>query len=163
MQAAALSLGAGRARQPGDTWRTRTAEAATSLVFEAGTSTAVRPSILLGPHYGAGAPHQSLPLLPGAATASEVMNLAERGYKLLKYFPAEQTGGVELLQTSERTEVRPDLTSSHAPFEPFQKAPLEAPDLRCHQQNPMRSSKRPAEGFGTSKTVQSHWVERSNG
>ena len=69
MQAAALSLGAGRALQPGDTWSMRTAEAATSLVFEAGTSTAVRTSILLSTHYAAGALNRSLPLLLGNARA----------------------------------------------------------------------------------------------
>jgi 2-dehydro-3-deoxyphosphogluconate aldolase / (4S)-4-hydroxy-2-oxoglutarate aldolase len=35
-----------------------------------------------------------LPLLPGAATASEVMRLLERGYGVQKFFPAEVAGGV---------------------------------------------------------------------
>lgn len=39
-----------------------------------------------------------LPLLPGAATASEAMRLAERGYDLLKFFPAEAAGGVPALK-----------------------------------------------------------------
>ena len=69
MQAAAFSLGAGSALQPGDTWSMRTAEAATSLVFEAGNSTAVRTSILLSTHYAAGALNRSLPLLLGNARA----------------------------------------------------------------------------------------------
>jgi 2-dehydro-3-deoxyphosphogluconate aldolase/(4S)-4-hydroxy-2-oxoglutarate aldolase len=34
-----------------------------------------------------------LPLLPGAATASEVMALLERGYTVQKFFPAETSGG----------------------------------------------------------------------
>ena len=34
-----------------------------------------------------------LPLLPGAATASEIMVLLEKGYTLQKFFPAEQAGG----------------------------------------------------------------------
>jgi 2-dehydro-3-deoxyphosphogluconate aldolase/(4S)-4-hydroxy-2-oxoglutarate aldolase len=34
-----------------------------------------------------------VPLLPGAATPSEMMALAERGYRHLKFFPAEQAGG----------------------------------------------------------------------
>ncbi|MBW6505755.1 MAG: bifunctional 4-hydroxy-2-oxoglutarate aldolase/2-dehydro-3-deoxy-phosphogluconate aldolase [Rhodobacteraceae bacterium] len=34
-----------------------------------------------------------LPLLPGAATASEVMALLERGYSVQKFFPAEAIGG----------------------------------------------------------------------
>ena len=40
---------------------------------------------------------QSLPLLPGAATASEVMTLMETGYRTLKFFPAEAVGGVAML------------------------------------------------------------------
>jgi len=41
---------------------------------------------------------QSLPLLPGAATASEIMTLMETGYRTLKFFPAEAAGGVAMLQ-----------------------------------------------------------------
>lgn len=39
-----------------------------------------------------------LPLLPGAATASEAMRLLERGYDMLKFFPAEAAGGVDVLK-----------------------------------------------------------------
>lgn len=39
-----------------------------------------------------------LPLLPGAATASEVMFLFEQGYDVLKFFPAEANGGVPALK-----------------------------------------------------------------
>lgn len=39
-----------------------------------------------------------IPLLPGAATASEAMRLLERGYRHLKFFPAEAAGGVALLR-----------------------------------------------------------------
>lgn len=35
----------------------------------------------------------ALPLLPGAATATEVMALLERGYTTMKFFPAESSGG----------------------------------------------------------------------
>lgn len=38
------------------------------------------------------------PFLPGAATASEAMALADRGYRFLKFFPAEQAGGVGYLR-----------------------------------------------------------------
>lgn len=38
-----------------------------------------------------------LPLLPGAATASEAMNLLERGYRVQKFFPAAHAGGDRLL------------------------------------------------------------------
>jgi 2-dehydro-3-deoxyphosphogluconate aldolase/(4S)-4-hydroxy-2-oxoglutarate aldolase len=40
-----------------------------------------------------------LPYLPGAATASEAMALAERGLKELKFFPAEAAGGVPYLKS----------------------------------------------------------------
>ncbi|MGB1011589.1 MAG: bifunctional 4-hydroxy-2-oxoglutarate aldolase/2-dehydro-3-deoxy-phosphogluconate aldolase [Thiolinea sp.] len=40
-----------------------------------------------------------LPLLPGAVTSSEVMGLMERGYDMLKFFPAEAAGGVSLLKS----------------------------------------------------------------
>ncbi len=39
-----------------------------------------------------------LPLLPGAATASEVMALLERGYRVQKFFPAEANGGAPALK-----------------------------------------------------------------
>jgi 2-dehydro-3-deoxyphosphogluconate aldolase/(4S)-4-hydroxy-2-oxoglutarate aldolase len=40
-----------------------------------------------------------IPLLPGAATASEVMGLREEGYEVLKFFPAEQAGGAAYLKS----------------------------------------------------------------
>lgn len=41
---------------------------------------------------------EDLPLLPGAATASEAMALLERGYDMLKFFPAEASGGAPALK-----------------------------------------------------------------
>ena len=40
-----------------------------------------------------------LPLLPGAATASEIMALLEQGFTMLKFFPAEQAGGAAYLKS----------------------------------------------------------------
>lgn len=40
-----------------------------------------------------------LPLLPGAASATEVMNLLEKGYTVQKFFPAEAAGGAPLLKS----------------------------------------------------------------
>ena len=40
-----------------------------------------------------------LPLLPGAATASEIMALLEQGFTMLKFFPAEQAGGAAFLKS----------------------------------------------------------------
>ncbi len=39
-----------------------------------------------------------LPLLAGAATASEAMQMLARGYDLLKFFPAEASGGAPALK-----------------------------------------------------------------
>jgi 2-dehydro-3-deoxyphosphogluconate aldolase/(4S)-4-hydroxy-2-oxoglutarate aldolase len=39
-----------------------------------------------------------LPLLPGAATPTEIMALGARGYDTLKFFPAEAAGGVAMLK-----------------------------------------------------------------
>lgn len=39
-----------------------------------------------------------LPMLPGAATASEAMALLARGYDVQKFFPAEASGGVAALK-----------------------------------------------------------------
>lgn len=41
---------------------------------------------------------EGLPLLPGAASASEAMALLERGYTVQKFFPAEQAGGAGFLK-----------------------------------------------------------------
>ncbi|NBZ87470.1 bifunctional 4-hydroxy-2-oxoglutarate aldolase/2-dehydro-3-deoxy-phosphogluconate aldolase [Stagnihabitans tardus] len=40
-----------------------------------------------------------LPLLPGAATATEIMVLLEKGYTVQKFFPAEQAGGAAYLKS----------------------------------------------------------------
>ncbi len=40
-----------------------------------------------------------LPLLPGAASASEAMALYERGYHVQKFFPAEAAGGSKYLKS----------------------------------------------------------------
>ena len=40
-----------------------------------------------------------VPLLPGTATATEVMTVLERGYTYMKLFPAEPAGGVALLSS----------------------------------------------------------------
>ncbi|WP_424832897.1 bifunctional 4-hydroxy-2-oxoglutarate aldolase/2-dehydro-3-deoxy-phosphogluconate aldolase [Ruegeria sp.] len=41
---------------------------------------------------------EGLPLLPGAATASEAMQLLEKGYDMQKFFPAEASGGAPALK-----------------------------------------------------------------
>ena len=58
-----------------------------------------------------------VPYLPGAATASEMMHLAERGITFVKLFPAEAIGGVRLLK------------SLAAPFQELQFCPTGGIDL----------------------------------
>jgi len=41
---------------------------------------------------------EGLPLLAGAATATEAMKMLERGYDMLKFFPAETSGGAPALK-----------------------------------------------------------------
>lgn len=41
---------------------------------------------------------QRVPLLPGVATASELMRARELGFSRLKFFPAESAGGVQALK-----------------------------------------------------------------
>jgi len=62
---------------------------------QAGARFAVSPGV--SPNLLAAADDSALPLLPGAATASEAMSLLERGYRYLKFFPAVPAGGTKLL------------------------------------------------------------------
>ena len=41
---------------------------------------------------------EALPTLPGASTVSEAMVLMDRGYEILKFFPAEASGGVSAIK-----------------------------------------------------------------
>jgi 2-dehydro-3-deoxyphosphogluconate aldolase/(4S)-4-hydroxy-2-oxoglutarate aldolase len=63
---------------------------------EAGARFAVSPGA--SPGLLAAAAGSALPLLPGAATASEAMALLELGYSLQKFFPAEAAGGPAVLK-----------------------------------------------------------------
>ena len=62
---------------------------------QAGARFAVSPG--MSPYLLDAAEDNPLPLLPGAATASEAMSLLERGYRHLKFFPAVQAGGYKML------------------------------------------------------------------
>ena len=61
---------------------------------KAGSTFIVSPGTT--PELLAAAADSEVPLLPGAATATEVMTLREKGYDILKFFPAEQAGGAAL-------------------------------------------------------------------
>jgi 2-dehydro-3-deoxyphosphogluconate aldolase/(4S)-4-hydroxy-2-oxoglutarate aldolase len=51
------------------------------------------------PELAAALAKAELPAIPGCATATEAMALAARGFKLLKFFPAEACGGVAWLKS----------------------------------------------------------------
>lgn len=57
---------------------------------------------LVSPGFSAGLGEQArragVPLLPGIATATELMAALEAGFDTLKFFPAEQAGGVPMLK-----------------------------------------------------------------
>jgi 2-dehydro-3-deoxyphosphogluconate aldolase/(4S)-4-hydroxy-2-oxoglutarate aldolase len=89
-------VGAGTVRHPGQL----------AAVDKLGCAFAVSPGFtepLLDAAHDSGCP-----LLPGAATPSEMMRLAERGFDRQKFFPAGPAGGVEYLKavTSPLPEIR---------------------------------------------------------
>ncbi len=40
-----------------------------------------------------------LPFLPGASSVSEMMNLKDKGFKYIKFFPANYSGGIEFIKS----------------------------------------------------------------
>lgn len=79
-------VGAGTVRTPEDL-----AQAAA-----AGGQFAISPG--LTPALAAAAQAGPIPLIPGIATASELMRAMEQGFTALKFFPAEAAGGVRMLK-----------------------------------------------------------------
>ena len=51
------------------------------------------------PALAAALANAQVPVIPGCATASEAMELAARGFKVLKFFPAESAGGIRFLNS----------------------------------------------------------------
>ncbi|WP_173932416.1 2-dehydro-3-deoxy-phosphogluconate aldolase [Chelativorans sp. Marseille-P2723] len=45
------------------------------------------------------ASQSALPFLPGGVTPSEIMALRDEGYEIIKFFPAEQAGGIAYLKS----------------------------------------------------------------
>ncbi len=80
-------VGAGTVTSPGDL----------AAVSEAGALFAISPG--LTPSLLEAAREGSIPLIPGIATASELMLGMELGYRAFKFFPAEAAGGVRLLKS----------------------------------------------------------------
>jgi 2-dehydro-3-deoxyphosphogluconate aldolase/(4S)-4-hydroxy-2-oxoglutarate aldolase len=66
------------------------------LCLEAGARFAVSPGYTT--QLGVSCRERGLPLLPGVATASEIMQAQHDGYTDLKFFPALQAGGVAMLK-----------------------------------------------------------------
>jgi 2-dehydro-3-deoxyphosphogluconate aldolase/(4S)-4-hydroxy-2-oxoglutarate aldolase len=63
---------------------------------DAGSRFAVSPGYTR--EVGAACRELGLPLLPGVATASEVMTAQADGHDFLKFFPAQQAGGISMLK-----------------------------------------------------------------
>jgi 2-dehydro-3-deoxyphosphogluconate aldolase/(4S)-4-hydroxy-2-oxoglutarate aldolase len=80
-------VGAGTVRNAADAHAARAA----------GAAFAVSPGYRA--ELGAACRDAGLPLLPGAATASEVMAATDDGHRFLKFFPAEAAGGVAMLKS----------------------------------------------------------------
>ena len=74
----------------------RTADQAKAAV-DAGATFLVSPGAT--PQLIAAVQKLGVPFLPGCATASEAMRLAEEGFRFLKFFPAEAAGGVNYLKS----------------------------------------------------------------
>lgn len=80
-------VGAGTLRDPGDVER----------CLESGAQFGVSPG---APARLLDAVAQTpLPFLPGCATPTEAMILADRGYHVVKFFPAEAAGGIAMLKS----------------------------------------------------------------
>jgi 2-dehydro-3-deoxyphosphogluconate aldolase / (4S)-4-hydroxy-2-oxoglutarate aldolase len=65
-------------------------------VAAAGARFAVSPGF--SPALAAAARHHGIDLMPGVATASEIMAAMAEGLSLLKFFPAAQAGGLAMLK-----------------------------------------------------------------
>ncbi len=78
-------VGAGTVRTPEDAARAK----------DVGAGFAVSPGF--SPTVADACERHTLPLLPGVATAGEVMSASEAGFSFLKFFPAQAAGGVPLL------------------------------------------------------------------
>jgi 2-dehydro-3-deoxyphosphogluconate aldolase/(4S)-4-hydroxy-2-oxoglutarate aldolase len=79
-------VGAGTLRLPADAQAAR----------DAGSTFAVSPGYTSA--LGAACRAAGLPLLPGVATGSEVMSAMADGLDFLKFFPAQQAGGIPMLK-----------------------------------------------------------------
>ena len=80
-------VGAGTLLTPADI--TRAVDAGARFLVTPGTPASLVPALSDAP----------VPVMPGCATVSEAMALAAQGFSVLKFFPAEQAGGVRWLKS----------------------------------------------------------------
>jgi 2-dehydro-3-deoxyphosphogluconate aldolase/(4S)-4-hydroxy-2-oxoglutarate aldolase len=83
-----ILVGAGTILGPGDA--TEAVRAGAQFLVSPGTTPATLDAML----------DSGVPVLPGAASLSEVMVLTERGVREIKFFPAEASGGVNFLRAA---------------------------------------------------------------
>ncbi len=81
-----MLLGAGSVRDPGQV----------SQALSAGARFLVSPGS--APGLLDAVDEAAVPFVPGAVTASEILALRERGYQLVKFFPAEAAGGLAVIR-----------------------------------------------------------------
>ncbi len=81
-----MTVGAGTVRTPADIER----------IVSAGAQFAVTPGVT--DELLEAAARWDIPLLPGAATPSEIMALAARGFDVIKIFPCHQLGGIDYIR-----------------------------------------------------------------
>ena len=67
-----------------------------ALAKKAGAQFGVSPGLTKEMHHAA--QDAGLPLLPGVMTPSDIIVAMELGYEIVKFFPAQQAGGVPMLQ-----------------------------------------------------------------
>ena len=91
-----ITVGAGTVRTARDAQIA--ADAGSQFVVSPGTTSSILE----------GVQSAGLPLLPGAASVSEMMALAEQGYSVQKFFPANAAGGISFIKSL--SSPLPDLT-----------------------------------------------------
>jgi len=82
-----MVVGMGTIRTPEQA--ARSVEAGADFLVSPGLTPRLAPALL----------ESGVPALPGVATAGEAMAAAEAGFDLLKFFPAEQAGGLDYLKS----------------------------------------------------------------
>lgn len=77
------------------------------------------------------AEEQGLAYLPGAATATEILMALDRGYQFLKFFPAAQAGGIEMLKAFSKPFPQVTFCPTGGINEASYREYLELSNVRC--------------------------------